>query len=1009
MDVNTVVKPTSCVETPAVELAPAGGPTAVERAREVGAAAVELAREAEQTLNGFRNAYASFGKPRALPNGLGLAVGLCYLPGVLTLFDNSNKLQPAEITRAGPGDDDGPSQGPLEAFRAYRRLNRRYNLIFRPSARPGIFTRCVRKLAYKVLRTETARSLAISKTSLPGRPDFRRRFQDSLYMNDVRGANDHSHPKAAALRSEATRALRRAVVDAGWVPYEISPSLGSQERGCRLYFAPRDLPAALRVDALSPLSCYIMTDVDYYVDLPALLSTDRPLAFYTFYPHKLCGTSLDASWHFEGDDVVMKVCGGATYRHGLWNLDADYIHTVDSYGTAHFYAVESRVMRNDPNRRIVWMAPVCAVPGPYWKSAQQGSVLLQRRRIQYPGYQLMAYLNGDEPMISAGVDGIDGSIEMSSLALSSARIRSTESKTFSISTCSRLINKAGYPNDVCDVYAPILYVLLTRMDSLALPGTSPTSEVKDKPKYANRSSTYYVGGGADFQDGKPTFYPHGAPIIHNPAVGPLNCFDSELLAVKGRVTRLVNKAIPPVCFDIYCEDFVNELVKNISVVKIDYEGVIDRCTRSMQRGRLSNNVDLVDYALEQAYDAFVKAEAYPKASEPRLISNMPVSHNFKLAGYTLPLADAIKSRFAWYASGKTTNEIERRLLDIALQGHKLVATDYSRFDGRISEWLETRITQATLRRCFPDDKELDELIRYEDGAVGRTMGGVRVPAGFHRKSGSALTSIGNTLINAFVSYCSYRKDKHNHATAMGLLGVYLGDDGLCPESQHLSSVAKQLGLVLECEQISHNSMGCTVLPFVGRIFIPLDMDTITSFQAPIRTLGKLHGTVRPDPESLVEKAIGYLTTDSQTGPVAYYCHAVLRAFGRGYDTSIVQDPDLKRKLDMPWYQSPRTTELFLEYSGLDAIDYDAFVVACLSVRACHPEDLYGIVPLPLYGPAPTLEHANEDFAFDNHVSKPTSQDDISPNISDKPCQERRTTRSRARRRKSPSSDNSSPN
>jgi hypothetical protein len=162
--------------------------------------------------------------------------------------------------------------------------------------------------------------------------DTRKKFLSKLNIPDRLPPLRHTHPTACLQRSTANIAIVKAVEGIGMRPYNVSRSIADRVDGNRFYYFAKDLKLPYRHDALATDHCYVMVDVDYYVDLPSYLRTGRPIAMYTVVPPAIAGVCGDHKWWFEGNEFVHEVSGGARYQHQLWDHCNEVVTVIDHYG-----------------------------------------------------------------------------------------------------------------------------------------------------------------------------------------------------------------------------------------------------------------------------------------------------------------------------------------------------------------------------------------------------------------------------------------------------------------------------------------------------------------------------------------------------------------------------------------------------------------------------------------------------------------------------------------------------
>jgi hypothetical protein len=275
--------------------------------------------------------------------------------------------------------------------------------------------------------------------------------------------------------------------------------------------------------------------------------------------------------------------------------------------------------------------------------------------------------------------------------------------------------------------------------------------------------------------------------------------------------------------------------------------------------------------------SFQKAEAYPKVAHPRNISTLPMDHNFSLGQFMYPFMDAILKPSHWYAFGRTPRQISYLLSAKARNSKYAVPTDANKLDGSIRGFLRDLFLTCLLR-AYPA-KYHDAIRRLENKERhirATTAHGASYDTGDTILSGSTITSVLGSTINAFLNYCALRHH-YGPEEAYENLGVYGGDDGVTfdlPPNTLLQTTAK-FGMSFDAEAIDKGNP----VPFLGRIYLD-PWTTDESVCDVLRQFRKLHLTATPKivPSALVlyRKAIGILATDSNTPIITLWARTVER-------------------------------------------------------------------------------------------------------------------------------------
>jgi hypothetical protein len=284
--------------------------------------------------------------------------------------------------------------------------------------------------------------------------------------------------------------------------------------------------------------------------------------------------------------------------------------------------------------------------------------------------------------------------------------------------------------------------------------------------------------------------------------------------------------------------------------------------------------------------SFIKAEAYSKCADPRVITTFDDKVKLGIGHFTLALAAHCKS-FDWYGPGKTPIQIAHRVATICKDADFVNLSDYTRTDGTITETIR-RVDRAVFMLAFPDYRtELNELLKLGYNNTGFLPFGTRYEQGTSQGSGNPDTSVAQTLRAAFTSYLAYRNlvtpsgGKLSPQEAFSALGLHNGDDGIdadLPQS-NFEWAAGKVGLKLEASLVQRGSRGVN---FLARYYSPEVWNGCPDSMCDLkRQLSKFHTTVRlPEnvtPEQkLVEKSRAYLATDRNTPIIGPLCKRALR-------------------------------------------------------------------------------------------------------------------------------------
>jgi hypothetical protein len=715
----------------------------------------------------------------------------------------------------------------------------------------------------------------------------------------------HSHPISAAYRSAVNEYMKDVVTTAGYVPYSVSSS-ASDNTGNRFFYNMKDLAIPYKNDLVPDNAALIFTDVDYYANMKHWLLLKRPIMMYTFVPTTLAGNTEEYSFRTIGNYVEYQVRGGAGYSHMLWDYKGDHMTVTDpSDSSVITYAVEQRVIEGDPDHRIVLLLPTARVPYPQCNYLT-GHVPLERKNFGSGEYKHM--FNPLTKILSLAVDGAWSSVEINVDVYNAIRERiRAKSGMPLVSDVEKYLSQQGDIDAV--LKAPLLFNL---MDTEFKPNVVSTSLIQVSYQPFNPAHKAEIIS----EDGKPKGRAVSNQILDKPALMPTKSISSDISSVLGRVEKPRNSVDPPAYYKQLKREFVQALIGPLSGTgaSIATEEVAARQNKAAQRNRFENAKHYFSEHVVGPLKTFIKAEGYAAPNDPRTITQVPQAVTTLLSEYTYSFKEAILKKQPWYGPGKTPMETIDRLAELTTR-LGVITTDFSRFDGSISEFLQS-VAKCCYMNYFSasDRRRLGRLYKAIFTKTAFTECGLKYDAGCGTRSGSPITTDANTIINAYVMFCALRKLNLNVQDAMKLIGLVCGDDGYMANRDGLGSalkeVCKDLGLDLKPEEHTEGPY-----PYLGRFFCD-PATTDSSFQDPMRTLAKIHLSAKssiPDSQARVNKSIGYLTTDSITPIIGEYCRLSLKK-ADGDDPKTVYSgknfsSEEQYKITLAWPQRPSDKDL----------------------------------------------------------------------------------------------------
>jgi len=650
--------------------------------------------------------------------------------------------------------------------------------------------------------------------------DLRRVIMGSLVRIPLHGQPaGHSHATAAAERTSVTVAFHEVIRGAGLTPYVVSAgdrdhrASGGKSDGCRLPYMSKDLlEERLYKDKVSDEHVLVMTDVDYYTDMPGWLRLGRPILLYTMVPSGAAGVHSDGAWELVRGDYVdaagrashsgtMMRClitGGATYEHPLWDYNHDNVSVIDWYGNCITYYVEQRQCPS--GRRIVGLFPGSSVAFPYWRDVPRNE--LGRFEAMVGDIAVVDMGNGK---LSISCPGAYEALEVSridyvgwqakSAAVGLKHVVDVE-KWMSVSENSK--TKAARIR-----WAPVLFGLLQKgwKPDGAVSMVQATSSVEliptTPPEHYVCSHSSAPGSTTTGGDVAVAFAP---PLVTLPTPVPARCMANAATAHHVRV-KLTQKKFQGHAFKhdlgAYAVEFVGLVTEGRKgmVEPLEVSELAERWTRPSQQETVRGLHTLVQPEKEpRTMRGFMKGEV---GFKPRQIVNCDGDHNASLALYTLAIMDDLKANHLWVGCGRTPLEVEERVHAVAtglslpdelrerfVPDGKLTTAhegDITNCDGSEKRWHRQHITDPimiglTVPALRP---QLRALLKQEAaGFTVKMAEGYSYEAEWELISGTSATTLKNILKVSFGDYVALRRLGLTPRQAFACLGVYCGDDSV---------------------------------------------------------------------------------------------------------------------------------------------------------------------------------------------------------------------------------------
>ncbi|ADW54431.1 RNA dependent RNA polymerase [Santeuil nodavirus] len=343
----------------------------------------------------------------------------------------------------------------------------------------------------------------------------------------------------------------------------------------------------------------------------------------------------------------------------------------------------------------------------------------------------------------------------------------------------------------------------------------------------------------------------GPHFVTTPNTMPYKGHQNDLSAIE---FRLDAKRNPHETLSQNVHAKMDEFVKLLNPQKIHrwtHRQVIENQTKPMQIRRNEEAAKVIGWlhALKCKVKAMLKVEAINQSGATRNISTVGAEFNLEYGSFMLPAAEWLKQNTKWYTAGKPPKEIAIRVRELATQARTrnaepyLCCADVSKMDAGKHVEITAYLLSVIYFSMFPDDIDtLANLRTTEATAEAHTNTGMKYKIGGSQLSGSASTTIDNTVTNAFISYYAHRVEGRCPTEAYAALGIYVGDDSVSHNTtESIEQAGRDLGYTLTSEIIKEGEP----VPFLSRYFYQPWEQGLSSFQDPMRLLSKLHLSIAP--------------------------------------------------------------------------------------------------------------------------------------------------------------------
>lgn len=664
-----------------------------------------------------------------------------------------------------------------------------------------------------------------------------------------------------------------------------------------------------RADPVPAAPLYQYIDVASHMtesELSRRMVDASPHVMYTWNPTAVAGRCHETAFRYAGDGSWEFSTPQAAYRHPLWSYEGDVVSlrrhpaawapwfwwiactaVADGPGAAATTAlfgdhVLADIVRRDvsEHRAAVLLLPRRRFRGwaAFWNRQMLSDCRLQRLvpDVLDNGIMGMRLVRVDGVHWSFGNLGQWSAVTVPDIVMSDLRSTIRLQKNLpSGGMAVKLAMDAGVK-----ITAGEGNILVA-----AAMGTCPTAVASFALREEPAAKSYTQSPGPDY------VYPANKimrswmrPLVSGRAYLHENNVDCEAACEYKRITSVRNAVAPAAVFNEHLAAFVSRLTRELraTVRPASDDTILAQVKRPSQLRGIQDGLAHAATITRDDFKQFLKKESYPEVKDPRPITQASAAVGVEYSRYIIPMAEVLKD-FNWYAFGRTPREISQMVPDLLEDAESVCLSDFSRFDGRVSEFLrrlELEVGLALLDPAHHEGWRLIHSLTYNN--VVRTAKARKYLQKYARASGLRDTSLWNTIINAFVAFCALRQQTGSYDAAWEMLGLYGGDDGFTPglDSRIYAANCDALGLVTKASMVARGEP----VVFLSRVWGPYvwwgDPNNMTD---PLRALVKFHLTALPntvnDDNVAVWKARSYLATDANTPILGHMCRIIATHFG----------------------------------------------------------------------------------------------------------------------------------
>ena len=727
-------------------------------------------------------------------------------------------------------------------------------------------------------------------------------------IHAVRSKPDSKNPHEtyAATRSTAREFIKNVAHRlTGMEPYMFQMSAGEQaagQTGNRIHKWQSDFKAAYQNDNIKPGQAVAIIHTDYYLDpLIVLAAVSAPVLIYTFQPDTLAENRGNMCFTFNAnDEIEMHFAGGTKYVHKIWELrDGDTVCVTRGrvMKTTTLYLIGRKKVAQ--HRYVIFFAPLrrwtCPVISRLAET-QYSDTQLQHFKPVRPDkkFTAMHYQTTEGPFTAIGtVGGYQHTRMPSRIYDTLAAIAELSPKRMGLHHIRTALENENVEIASNEHYLIQLYFYNYQRETLKLTFDERTSRNQNTVySYVKKTEPVEITVKPSIDVymrhfGLPPVAPANNTCTHENAIHTR----LEMLQWKTSDDKLINLSEDQTITRFMLTtivDFATALFPEPHVLdKLDEIRVWETQSTPTQQLTLRKAL-MMQHAL-RVNSGFFKKESLADMGDARVISTVNPLDKLKYSQFMYSLSNYVK-RFDWYAFGKTNETVANTVARVCADAKTVTNTDFSRFDGRVSKSI--RIFETVVcRRAFKTSlhPELLDLMQAQYGLT-TYVGQIKTHQGYSRMSGSAETSVFNTIVNRFLIYYAMRRqrnketgDFYTHDEAWNLPSIHGGDDGLIMDATgDEPKYCAEWGAKLTIENVPRYSLG---VKFLSRHYSPQVWRGCPDSCHDIKRLlvkfcagPRNQMTAR---EMLIAKALSYKETDINTPGIGELMKSIMRITGKG--------------------------------------------------------------------------------------------------------------------------------